>query len=397
MADSGEGARVATLSAWWRWLPLPLVGVSALLGWQLTPEILDPDRSRLSVGPTLLVLVLRVVAEVLHDRLRVGSPAVVAGYGLHAVVLLVAVGLNPFLCIYAFIGYVDAERFLGARLTTPAIVITGLLCAFGQAGGLPGATAAPVLFLVLAAVNVSLALTTMRMGQRREAEIEAREVAVAALAQAHEENLVLQSQLLQQAHETGIAEERARLSRELHDTVAQGLVGVIRQLENLPDDLAPPAQRLVERAEQTARDCLTETRRALQALGPRQLQDAELVEAVEHVVENWSATHGIAARVRFDGTPEPGASDDVVLRVVQEALANVARHAAADRVTVTLSWLSQELIVDVRDDGVGFDPRAVVRGHGLDGMAGRLAAARGRLVLESRPGEGTSVVAVVPR
>ena len=82
--------------------------------------------------------------------------------------------------------------------------------------------------------------------------------------------------------------------------------------------------------------------------------------------------------------------------MVQESLANVSRHAAATSVTLTLSWLGDEL-VDVRDDGIGFDPAAVVRGRGLDGMGERLSAAGGRLVIESRPGDGTTVVAVLPR
>lgn len=388
---------VAKVSAWLRWTPLPLLGVGVLLGWLLTPELFDADRIRLSAGPTLLVLVLRVAAEARLARLRVGSPAVLAGYALHAGVLLVAVALNPFLCIYAFLGYLDAERFLGPRRYPFAVVLTGLTCGFGQAGGLPGIAATPALFFVFAAVNVALALIMTRVTQGREAEVAAREAAVEALARAQEENSVLHSQLLRQAHEKGIAEERARLSRELHDTVAQGLVGVIRQLENVPTDLALPARHRIERAEQSARDCLTEARRAVRALGPHQLQGAQLVDAVQAIVENWSTIHGVEAEVRLDGTPSPGTSDDVVLRVVQEALANVARHARASRVTLTLSWLDEELVVDIRDDGVGFDPHAVVRGHGLDGMAERLAAVPGRLVLESRPGEGTTVVAVVPR
>lgn len=319
-----------------------------------------------------------------------------AGYLAHGLVLVVAVALNPFVCIYAFLGYLDAERFLSERWALPALVATGLTCGFGQAGGLPGVAATPALFVGLAAVNVTLALIVGRASQAREREVAARESAVEALAEAHAENLTLHTQLLQQAHKRGIAEERARLSRELHDTVAQGLVGVIRQLE-LSTDLDAAAQNRVERAKQTARDCLDETRRAVRALGPQQLQDADLVDAVRDVVATWSLTSGVTAHVRVDGTPVPGAGDDVVVRVVQESLANVARHAAARTLGVTFSWLSEELVVEVSDDGVGFDPDAVVRGRGLDGMAERLAAVGGRLVLESRPRTGTTVVAVLPR
>jgi len=388
---------IETPSIWLRVAPLPLLGVSTLLGWLTTPELLLPERMALSYAPTVLLLIIRVLSELLADRLQVAGPPVVVGYLLHAVVLLVAVALNPFVCIYAFFGYLDADRFLGSRLAPAAVVLTGLTCAFGQAGGLPGVSATPSLFVALALVNVTLAMMMMRIAVGREREVEARERAVDALARAHEENLALQDQLLEQAHETGIAEERARLSRELHDTVAQGLVGVIRQLENLPTDLAPAARQRVDRAEQTARDCLTEARRAVRALGPHQLQDVDLVDATRAVVENWSLNNDVAAQVRVDGTPATGPGDDVVLRVVQESLANVSRHAAATSVTLTLSWLGDELVVDVRDDGIGFDPAAVVRGRGLDGMGERLSAAGGRLEIESRPGDGTTVVAVLPR
>lgn len=399
-------ARVATPSVALRWAPLPLLVVSTALGWLTTPELLDPDRMRLSLLPTVLLLIIRVVVELLHDRLRVAGPAVLGGYLLHAVVLVAGVALNPFLCIYAFFGYIDVDRFLSERLAVPGVVLTGVTCGFGQSGGLPGVTASPTLFAVLAGVNIALALTMLWVVQSREREVEAREQAIEELTRVHQQNVVLQEQLLQQAHETGIAEERARLSRELHDTVAQGLVGVIRQLESLPGELAPEVRLRIDRAEMTARDCLTETRRAVRALGPQQLQDANLVDAVRAVVENWSLTNDIAAEVRVDGVPPSscadaanprGCADDVVLRVVQEALANVSRHAGARSVTVTLSWLDDELIVDICDDGNGFDPAAVVRGRGLDGMAERLRAADGRLVVESTAGEGTTVVAVVPQ
>lgn len=380
-----------------RWAPLPLLAVSTALGWLLTPELLIRDRMLLSLWPTAGLAAIRVAVEVAYDRLRVGSAPVLVGWAVHAVTLIAAVALNPFVCIYAFFGFVDADRFLAGRLGGPAVVITGLTCGFGQAGGLPGVTATPALFVALSAVNVTLASMMRRFSLSREQEVAARERAVAELALAHEENLALQQELIGRARDTGVVEERARLSRELHDTVAQGLVGVIRQLENLPGDLDERARERVERAEQAARDCLTETRRAVRALGPQQLQEASLVDAIRAVVENWSLANEIAAEVRIDGLPTPGAADDVVLRVVQEALANVSRHAGAGAVTVTLSWLADELIVDVRDDGAGFDPDAVVRGRGLDGMAERLAAAAGRLVVESAAGEGTTVVAVVPR
>lgn len=390
-------SRIQTPAPGVRWAPIALLGVSLALGWLTTGELIRPDRMAMSLLPSVVLLALRLLLELVHPRLRVGGTLVTAAYLLHAVLLIVAVALNPFLCIYAFFGYVDAERLLGPRLDVPAVVLTGLTCGFGQSGGLPGVDATPVLFLILSAVNVSLALTMRRFMVLREREVAARERAVAELAEAHRQNLELQQQLLRRAHAQGTAEERARLSRELHDTVAQGLVGVIRQLETLPADLPDQVRGRIDRAEAAARGCLTDARRAVRALGPQQLEDATLIDAVSTVVENWSLTHDIPAEVRLDGIPRDGATDDVALRVVQEALSNVARHAGAASVTVTLSWLVDQLIVDVRDDGTGFDPLAVTRGRGLDGMAERLRAASGRLEVESSPGEGSTVVAVMPR
>ncbi len=395
MAETRD--RVETPPIVLRLMPFFLLGASVLIGRALTPELLTPERMRLSLLPTAALMVLRAASELFTARLRVGSHGVWTGWAVHAAVLVCGVALNPFLCIYAFFGYVDADRFLGLRRMLIPIVVTGLTCGFGQAGGLPGVSATPLLFLALATINVSLAALMMRIAASREREVKAREEAVEALATAHRDNLALHDRLLRQAHETGIAAERARLSRELHDTVAQGLVGVIRQLENLPSDLDPAVRERVDRAEQAARDCLTEARRAVRALSPMQLQDAEVSDAVRALVEKWSLTHDIVAQVRVEGTPVAGAGDDVVVRVVQESLANVARHAGADSVTVTLSWLGEELIVDVRDNGTGFDPDSATRGRGLDGMTERLHAAGGRLIIESRPGEGTTVAAVVPR
>lgn len=102
-----------------RLAPLLLLAVSALLGQLLTPALLLPERMAMSYAPTVLLAVLRLLAELLHTRLLVGGGLVIAGYVLHAAVLVLAVALNPFLCIYAFFGYVDADRMLGLGWPDP--------------------------------------------------------------------------------------------------------------------------------------------------------------------------------------------------------------------------------------------------------------------------------------
>ena len=109
---------------------------------------------------------------------------------------------------------------------------------------------------------------------------------------------------------------------------------------------------------QLARDSLTEARRSVHELRPQPLETARLGEALAEVAERWSALHGVPARVTTTGEARPLPPDVEValLRTAQEALANVAKHAGASRVGLTLSFMDDDVALDVRDDGVGFDP-----------------------------------------
>jgi signal transduction histidine kinase len=217
------------------------------------------------------------------------------------------------------------------------------------------------------------------------------------------ENEVLQRQLITQAREAGVLDERRRMAREIHDTLAQGLTGIVTQLQaaeqaasRVPDDLAG-WRRHVAAATQVARDSLTEARRSVDALRPEPLECGRLGEALAGVAERWSVLNGIPAQVTTTGTvrqvdPE---AEFVLLRAAQEALANVAKHARATRVGVTVSYMENEVALDVRDDGVGFDP-AEADGFGLVAMRQRIAALSGTLQVESEPGGGTAISACVP-
>ena len=132
------------------------------------------------------------------------------------------------------------------------------------------------------------------------------------------------------------------------------------------------------------------------------LQSATLSEAIADVVRRWSALHGIDVQLNTTGTPRvmPPESEATLLRATQEALANVAKYAQANRVGVTLSYMEKEVAVDIRDDGVGFDPsRRTVNGaggFGLVAMRQRVEALNGTLEIESEPGAGTAISATVP-
>jgi signal transduction histidine kinase len=136
----------------------------------------------------------------------------------------------------------------------------------------------------------------------------------------------------------------------------------------------------------------------VEALRPEPLECGRLSEALAGVAERWSALNGIPVQVTTTGTVRPvhPEAEFALLRAAQEALANVARHARATRVGLTVSYMENEVAMDVRDDGVGFDPARPAGGFGLVAMRQRVAALSGTLQVESEPGGGTAVSACVP-
>ncbi|MEU6991154.1 sensor histidine kinase, partial [Streptomyces sp. NPDC046465] len=175
-----------------------------------------------------------------------------------------------------------------------------------------------------------------------------------------------------------------------------------------PPGAAPPppeelAREHLDRAADLARHSLGEARRSVHNLSPAPLENDRLPEALKKTVAEWAERTGVRADFTLTGTAEH-LHDEIeatLLRIVQEALSNAARHAAATRLGVTLSFMGDEVSLDVRDDGRGFDPLATVArtgsgGFGLDGMRARAERIAGALTVESEPGGGTAVSARVP-
>ncbi len=220
------------------------------------------------------------------------------------------------------------------------------------------------------------------------------------------ENEDLHRQLITQAREAGVAEERRRMAREIHDTLAQGLTGIVTQLQaaeqaaNRPPGDSTGWRRHVAAATQLARDSLSEARRSVDALRPEPLERCRLSEALADVAERWGTLNGIAVQAQTTGTARPirPEIEFALLRAAQEALANVARHAHATRVGLTVSYMENEVALDVRDDGVGFDPATVPEGggFGLIAMRQRIADLSGTVEVESEPGGGTAISTCVP-
>lgn len=214
------------------------------------------------------------------------------------------------------------------------------------------------------------------------------------------ENAELHARLVAKARQAGVVEERQRLAGEIHDTLAQGLTGIIAQLEAAEHTRHHPDawSRHLAQARSLARANLTEARRSVRALRPEQLEHASLPEAIGTLARTWSEASMIAADLTTAGAVVRADSDTeaAVFRTAQEALSNVAKHAQATKVQITLSYLGDSLLLDVADNGTGFDPCAPADGYGLEGLRRRLSRIGGTLSVESSPGSGTILNVSVP-
>ncbi|MGW6580272.1 sensor histidine kinase [Streptomyces globisporus] len=343
-----------------------------------------------------------------------GAPAGAAYYTARTVLAFTLSWLNPFFAIYAALGYFDVEPLLPKRFVRAGLLATALTLAGSQSGGLPPATLMNWVALgALYLVNSALALFFWHVGMREEEKARIQVATIAELErtnlrleQAMAENAALHAQLLVQAREAGVDDERRRLAAEIHDTLAQGLTGIIAQLQVVASltDRDPETARLhLDRAAALARRSLGEARRSVHNLAPAALEHDELPGALEKTVAAWAEQHRVRADFTVTGTVEP-VHDEIaatLLRIAGEALANAARHAGASRVGVTLSFMDDELTLDVRDDGRGFDPAAAAPasrtgGFGLGGMRARAERIAGAVEVEAEPGGGTAVSARVP-
>ena len=212
------------------------------------------------------------------------------------------------------------------------------------------------------------------------------------------------ARLYQQSRELAVTEERNRLAREIHDTLAQSLTGMILQIEAVDDLLRQdPAQARAElhSLEGLARTALEEARRSVWGLRPPVLEEASLVDALERLVREESVAGRYSGRLSVGGKSRPltPAIEAGIYRITQEALTNVRRHAEARAVVVSLRFEAGELVLTVQDDGRGIErEREPVPdgGFGLTSMQERARLMGGAMTLESEVGRGTRVEVRVP-
>ncbi|MCR6648778.1 MAG: sensor histidine kinase [Cellulomonas sp.] len=222
--------------------------------------------------------------------------------------------------------------------------------------------------------------------------------------------------------EAAVATERERLAREIHDTLAQGYSAIellLRAAERTVGHDETRARAYIDQARTTAQENLAEARRFVRALAPADLDGATLVAALHRIADRTEATAAtspgaddeprdaapgsLMVRVETSGEPRalPLQVEAALVRIAQSALANVVQHAAARHATLTLSYLPDEVILDVVDDGRGFDqdrqpPPDRPGGFGLTATRSRARELGGSLAIESSPGDGTAVAVRLP-
>ena len=225
-------------------------------------------------------------------------------------------------------------------------------------------------------------------------------IVIKTLVAQNEQRRQLIETLADTERRAGMLEERQRLAREIHDTLAQGFAGIVVHLEAAELASAHGGGDLranLRSALDVARDSLVDARQMMGALHPELLERRSLPDAVRRVCDDWTRRSQVECGVTITGS-ECALHPDVevtILRATQEALANVRKHAEARLVHVTLSYMDEGLALDIRDDGRGLAPHAA-EGFGLRAMRERVALLGGTMTLESGRGEGTTVAIALP-
>lgn len=410
----------AEVDSWERWrstglkvLPYVLLAVSVvvtLLDLRQVPVHL-PEVLALSAAAALWLLWFHT----LHPGWHGNGPLMGLYYtGLMAMAACL-VALAPWYGIFCSIGFPHALHYLNGRWRYVGTAATAMTSAGAYLGGASNIVADHMwwAWLVIGVIATTVAVACSYFAEMADRRNEKQKRALVELHEANvrleaalAENAGLHAQLLVQAREAGVSDERQRMAREIHDTLAQNLAGILTQLQAAEHTVDEPRtlRWRMTNATNLAREGLTEARRTVHAVEPAVLAEARLPDAIGEVARQWSETNHVDAALTTTGDARPMHTDIelALLRTAQEALTNVARHARASRVGITLSYMDDLVTLDVRDDGVGFEADAKPAvgvtngGFGIAGMRQRVQRLAGRLEIESEPGSGTAISATVP-
>src|SRR5690349_14870994 len=271
-----------------------------------------------------------------------------------------------------------------------AYVAAGIIAA-ATAAGLFRLSGGTDLAMLLGPLAVGVMLTLIHDRIRNDAEEQRR---------LHAEVSTAQGQLAASERRAGTIAERERVSREIHDTVTQGLASSLLLLEAANRGWPDPASRQdLRQAGELLRRNLSDTRSLVHELASPGLDASPLPDALLQAASQYVPDARLL--VTGDPCPVPPEVRHTLLRVVQSAAANIKLHASASTATITLGFLPDAVTLDIYDDGTGFDPAAVAPpsdagGYGLRAMRQRVEQLGGDFSLESAPGEGTVVAAQLP-
>lgn len=215
-----------------------------------------------------------------------------------------------------------------------------------------------------------------------------------------------QQSLIEREREAGIEQERRRMAGEIHDTIAQHFASIITNLRAASEMKGKDSaitQKHLDHAFLAAQQGIVDSRAMLSTMQPDVLLGRSLADVLKSMVDDWSEYASVSAVFRTEGEKAhiTRSQESLLVRGLQEALRNIGKHAQASEVQVSLSWLEDEVLLDISDNGIGFEPAAVNSGAdgyhmGLMTMESRVQSAGGTFALESAPGDGTSLAISFP-
>ncbi len=364
-----------------------------------TPSLQQPARAI----PFGVLMAVHIGLYWISFRLPFRMPIILGyllGQGLLAFILNL-IGQNPMLSMGLYMSLVGMTvGFLGLTWRGIAVIAYYILLSFISYGMLNGWQEFQWWLLGIGPVLVFVIIYVTLYNRQTEERAKAQQLA-ADLERANRQL----SEYASQVEALTITSERQRMARELHDTLSQGLAGLILQLEaadaHLSASRAERARGIIQSAMTQARSTLTEARRAIDDLRQSSAeQPADFDEMLRGEVRRFTEATGIPCRLEADLTvPVPPALCEPVQRMLAEALTNIARHARAARAEVTAASRVEGLRLTVRDDGTGFEPveaNAQPGHYGLLGIRERVRLAGGTFEIDTRPGAGTTLRIHVP-
>ena len=393
----GRGATVRAMEIGQRVMTLLLVGIGIVraIGQETAPAA--------AIAAGLGIIAAHTVASLLPKKARTTTNYALWLIGFTAV-WIAAVAVSPEFVWVSFVLWILAGHLLPllAGLAFSVFVLAVVIVAPILHPN--GATSYASVFGPLIGGVFAFGISRGYLKLLRDAA--ERERLVTSLTRAQEEMAALQSELALAQRHSGAIAERTRISRDIHDTIAQALSSIRLLAHAGADNTADPdAIRTLGQVESLASDSLSDVRRIVASLAPHELEDGALTAALNRMLARLHDETGLAVALHVDDTIPllPTDVEVALLRTAQSALANVRLHARATRVVMSLIDAGDTVRLDISDDGQGFDVvewENTVDTHsssyGLRFMRARLRELGGGLDVESATGEGTALSMHIP-